>query len=163
MLVAGIDIKQDTLQGHVLVKSCIGLLRPSSGGQTQELGKDQQAVMQSLLSIGSSLLLHVVDSVGLLILVFLCQCLLEGGLLGSEACPVLLVDLLVLGDLLLDLGELGLELGLLETLGSLVGVDDLEPDELVKRLVLVLGDYGVGSGGVGLGNGLVVGTAATLK
>ena len=112
--------------------------------------------MQSLLSIGSSLLLHVVDSLGLLILVFLCQCLLEGGLLGSEACPVLLVDLLVLGDLLLDLGELGLELGLLETLGSLIGVDDLEADELVKGLVLVLGDYGVGSGGVGLGNGSVV-------
>ena len=156
MLVAGIDVKQDTLQGHVLVESCIGLLLPSGGGQAQELGKDQQAVMQSLLSIGSSLLLHVVDSLGLLILVFLCQRLLKGGLLGSEACPVLLVDLLVLGDLLLDLGELGLELGLLETLGSLIGVDDLEADELVKGLVLVLGDYGVGSGGVGLGNGSVV-------
>ena len=107
--------------------------------------------MQVLLGIGGGLLLYLVDSLGLLIFVLLCQRLLEGGLLGGETCPVILVDLLVLGELFLDLGKLSLELGLLETLGSLVGVDHLELDELVKGLVLVLGDDGVGPGGVGLG------------
>ena len=59
MLVAGIDVQQDTLQGHVLVKSRIGFIRPSGGGQTQELGQDQKTVVQGLLGIGVGLLILV--------------------------------------------------------------------------------------------------------
>jgi len=42
-----------------------------------------------------------------------------------------MVDLLVLGELLLQLGELGLQGRLLEMLRLLVGIDDLERDELI--------------------------------
>jgi hypothetical protein len=43
-----------------------------------------------------------------------------------------------LRQLLLELSELGLQSGLLEDLGLLVGVDDLGGNQLIERLVSVL-------------------------
>ena len=53
-------------------------------------------------------------------------------------------------ELLLELGELGLEAGLLEDLCLLVGIDDLGCNKLVEVLVRVAGDQRIGLGRIGL-------------
>jgi hypothetical protein len=56
----------------------------------------------------------------------------------------------VLGELLLELEQLGLQGRLLEVGGLLVGVDDLGENKVIERLVVMLGDDGIDLGGVGL-------------
>lgn len=68
----------------------------------------------------------------------LVQRLLPLRLVGRGLCSVLIVDLLVLDELLLKLGELGFQRGLLEDLSLLVGVENLGSDKLIDRLARVL-------------------------
>lgn len=96
------------------------------------------------------LLLELCNSVGLVLLVLSGQGLLKAGEVGRATRPVLLVELEVLGELLLETAELGLELGLLETLRLLVIVDDLGLDELVEGLALVRVYQGIGLGSIDL-------------
>lgn len=101
------------------------------GSKSQELRQHQQVVVQRL----AGLLLGLSNSISLGLL----EALLPLDLVGGGACPVLLIDLLVLRELLLELSELGLQSGLLEDLGLLVGVDDLGGNQFIERLVSVLG------------------------
>lgn len=94
--------------------------------------------MLDLLNIGGGLGSDSNQSVGLLLLQPLSELLLELGLVSGTTRSVLLVHLLVLGKLLLELRELGLELGLLVDLALLVGVDDLGSNKLLKSFALVL-------------------------
>jgi hypothetical protein len=99
--------------------------------------------MLDLLNIGGGLGSDSNQCVGLLLLQPLSKLLLELGLVSGTTRSVLLVHLLVLGKLLLELRELGLELGLLVDLALLVGVDDLGSNKLLKSFALVLA-YQVG-------------------
>jgi hypothetical protein len=150
VLVARVDVQQDTLQSHVLVQGGISVLGSTGSGQAQELGQDQKAVMLDLLDVGGSLFGGGDQGIGLLLLELLGKLLLQLGLVGGTTRAVLVVNLFVLGERLLELGELGLELGLLHGLLLLVRVDDLGSDELVEGLALVLLDDDKGLGAVGL-------------
>lgn len=143
-------MEQHTLESQVLIKLGIELLGPARGSQAQKLRQDEKAIMERLLGTGLGLLLELANSFSLLLLVLLGQSLLELRLLGCGARSILQIDLLVLRQLLLKLGELCLEGRLLQYLGLLVGVDDLLSDKLVQVLALVLGDETIGLGGVGL-------------
>lgn len=151
-LIARVNVQQDALQSHVLVGSGIGILGPSSGGQSQELSQDQQTVVLYFLGIGGSFLGRGYEGIGLFLLQSLRQVLLNLGLVRCTLRSVLGFYLLVLGELLLHLSELRLELGFLEDLGLLIGVDDLGSYELLQGLFLVLLDQCVGLGNIGLGN-----------
>jgi len=74
---------------------------------------------------------------------------------------VFLVDLLVDGQLLLVLVQLGLEAGLLEICRLLVGVDDLGSYELVERLSLMLRNNVIDLGGIGLEQQLALAESGT--
>lgn len=128
----------------VLVLGRLGGFRPSVGGETQELRQDQKTVVQRLLRILLSLLLDLSNSIGLVLLV----CLLDIRLDRSNLGTVLSIDLLVLGQLLLQSCNLGLEGVQVVDLLLLVGIDDLELDELLGgfafRLVLVDQSLGLG-------------------
>lgn len=114
------------------------------GSETEELGEDQQAIVQRLLRIRLRLFLDLSNSVGLVLLV----CLLDVGLDRSNLGTVLSIDLLVLGQLLLQPCNLSLEGVQVVDLLLLVGIDDLELDELLGgfafRLVLVDQSLGLG-------------------
>lgn len=60
------------------------------------------------------------------------------------------MDLLVLGQLLLELGDLGLQSRLLQDLGFLVRIDDLGGNKLVEGLSSMLAQEGIGLGGMSL-------------
>lgn len=62
----------------------------------------------------------------------------QGSLLANQALLVMRGELLVLGDLFLDLCDLGLESGFLQGLGFLVGVDFLFGNELIEGFAGVL-------------------------
>ena len=118
------------------------------GSETQELGQDQQTIVQRLLRIHLSLFLHLSNSVGLLLL----GCLLDVRLDRSDLGTVLSIDLLVLGQLLFQSRNLGLERVQVVDLLLLVGIDDLQLDELLGGLAfgLVLVDQSLGLGRVAL-------------
>jgi len=149
-LVARVNVQQDTLQGHVLVGSGISIFGTSGGGQSQELSQDQQTVVLNLLNIGRSFLGGGYEGIGLFLLQSLRQVLLHLGLVRCALRSVLGFYLLVLGELLLHLSELRLELGFLEDLGLLIGIDDFSSDKFLKGLVLVLLDQYMGLGDVRL-------------
>lgn len=73
--------------------------------------------------------------------------LLQGGLLVSQALLVLGGELLVVADLLLDLGQSSLQRRFLLCLSLLVVVDYLDCDEIIEGLARVFGDDGVDLGG----------------
>ena len=122
------------------------------GSETQELGKDQQTIVQRFLRIDLGLFLDLSNSVGLVLLV----CLLDVGLDRSNLGTVLSIDLLVLGQLLLQPCNLGLEGVQVVDLLLLVGIDDLELDELLGGLAfgLVLVDQSLGLGRITLNGGM---------
>lgn len=132
----------------VLVLGGLGGFRPSVGGQTQELGQDQKTVVQRLLRILLSLLLDLSNSIGLVLLVCLLDIRLDRGNLGT----VLSINLLVLGQLLLQSCHFGLERVQVVDLLLLVGIDDLELDELLGGFAfgLVLVDQSLGLGSIAL-------------
>jgi hypothetical protein len=78
------------------------------------------------------------QSVSLLLFQSLCELLLEFGLVSRATRSVVFINLLVLGKLLFELGELGLELWFLKGLALLVGIDDPGCNELIGSLALVL-------------------------
>lgn len=122
------------------------------GGETQELGQDQETVVQRLLRILLSLFLDLSNSVGLVLLV----CLLDVRLDRSNLGTVLSIDLFVLGQLLLQSRNLGLERVQVVDLLLLVGIDDLELDELLGGFSfgLVLVDQSLGLGRITLNGGM---------
>lgn len=122
------------------------------GGETQELGQDQKTVMQRLLRILLSLFLDLSNSVGLVLFV----CLLDVRLDRSNLGTVFSVDLLVLGQLLLQPCNLSLEGDQVVNLLLLVGIDDLELDELLGGFAfgLVLVDQSLGLGRITLNGGM---------
>lgn len=101
----------------------------------------------SSLGIFFGLLRELSDEIGLLLL----ELLRQGLCLIRKTSPVLLVDLLVLRQLLLELGELGLQHGLLLVSRLLVGINDLKCHKFVERLAAVLGYDVVDSGSICLG------------
>lgn len=122
------------------------------GGETQELGQDQETVVQRLLRILLSLFLDLSNSVGLVLLV----CLLDVRLDRSNLGTVFSIDLFVLGQLLLQSRNLGLERVQVVDLLLLVGIDDLELDELLGGFAfgLVLVDQSLGLGRITLKGGM---------
>lgn len=142
ILIARVNGKQDALDSLALVGlGILGLLSTVSG-QTQELRQNEkvgvQGAFNASLDLIDCLLLGLLERLGPFCLV------------GSRSCLVLLVDLLELSQLLLILGQRSLEGGLLQNLGSLVIVEDLLRDELVKSLASVLAEQGIRLGSVGL-------------
>lgn len=107
--------------------------------------------MHGALGVGVSLVLDLAHGVGLFLLEPLHEILLQLLLLGLQARAVIGVDLLVLGYLLLELGELGLQGRFLENLGLLVVVEDARGDELVEGLSGMLLEEGIRLGSVDLG------------
>jgi hypothetical protein len=105
-----------------------------------------------LLGVRLGLLLNLGDGLGLLLLKLLRQGFLNPGSLHGHSDSVFLVDLLVLGQAVLQLGKLGLQGGFLEKLGFLVGIDDLGGNEIVEAFARVLGSEGIGFGSVRLRN-----------
>lgn len=148
VLVARIDVQEDALECHVLVRRRIRILGTAGGRKAEELREDEEVVVEGNSGVRLGLLRELSDRIGL----FLGELVRQGLLLLLEPHTELLVDLLVLRELLLELEQLGLEGGLLEVRGLLVGVDDLGRHELVERLAPILGDDGVDLGGVGLKN-----------
>lgn len=143
-------MQKDALQSNVLVLLGVGLVLAAGGGQAQELREHEQAAVKGLLRFGGSLGLGGRDGVGLVLGVLVCQALLQLRLVGRGAQAVVAVHLLILAQLLLEAGQLGEQGGLLQVLRLLVGIEDLEADELVEGLVGVLGDQRVGFGGMSL-------------
>lgn len=154
-LISRINAQQHSLQSQVLVLLRISCLGTSVSGKSQELRQHQETIMQRVLRLLLRLVLNLGDGIRLLFLVFVRQSLLHLGLDRVGLCAVLVVDLLVLGQLLLQLGALGKQSILVKNLFLLVGVDDLGSNQLVEALVLVLGDQRVGLGSIGLG-GMIV-------
>lgn len=139
-------MKQDTLQSLALVRRALGILSTASRSEAKELRECEELGAEGCVGIRLGLLGELGNRIGLLLLKLLRQSLL----LLRQADLVFLIGLLVLSELLLELEELGLQRGLLEVGGLLVGIDDLEGHELVEGLAAVLGDDVVDLGGVGL-------------
>lgn len=136
VVITRVDVEQNTLEGLVLVLVAVAVLGATCGSKTQELGKDEELSLEGRLGLGSGLVLGLGNQLGLLLLVLVRQGLLK----LSEAGAVVLLELLGLSQLLFELGELALESWLLLNRGLLVGVDDLERDELLEALVGMLGN-----------------------
>jgi hypothetical protein len=68
-----------------------------------------------------------------------------------------------LGELLLELAELGLEGGLLQNLGFLIGIDDSVGNKFVKRFSGMLLEQGIRLGSVGLGGKMLIDLCSGLK
>jgi hypothetical protein len=139
-------VEQDTLESHILVRGAVRILDAAGGRKAEELGENEEVVVERGVGVRLGLLCKLGDSIRLLLLQLLRQSLL----LLSQADPVFLVDLPVLGELLLELEQLRLQGRLLEVGGLLVGVDDLGENKVIERLVVMLGDDGIDLGGVGL-------------
>lgn len=136
VVITRVDVEQNTLEGLVLVLVAVAVLGATRGSKTQELGKDEELSLEGRLGLGSGLVLGLGNQLGLLLLVLVRQGLLK----LSEAGAVVLLELLGLSQLLFELGELALESWLLLNRGLLVGIDDLERDELLEALVGMLGN-----------------------
>ena len=155
MLITPVDCQEHTLERQVLVQRGVGLLSTARSRKAEELRQGQEVLTHGPLSNGIGLLLDLLHGVGLLLLKPLNDIFLEPLLLGVQASAVVGVDLLVLGELLLHLGDLGLQAGLLEDLGLLVGVDNAVGDELVEGLSGMFGEERIRSGGVDL-RGIII-------
>ena len=141
-------MEQDALESHALVRAAVGILGTAGRGKTKELGENQEVAAEGGDRIRLGLLCDLGNGIRLLLLEFRRQSLL----LLCETSPRFLIDLLVLGELLLELEQLGLQRGLLQVGGLLVGIDDLGGHEVVEGPGAVLGNEGVNLGRVGLGN-----------
>lgn len=146
VLVARVDVEQNAFKSHILVGSAVGILSATGGGKAEELGKVEQAVVELLVGISLGLLFEFSLELSLL----LGKLLVERLLLLGQADLVVSIELLDESKLLVKLEELGLEGRLLEVGGLLVGVDDLESNQVFERLVAVLGYQMVDLGGIGL-------------
>lgn len=157
ILVARVDVEQDTFESHILVGSAVGILSATGRGKAEELREVEQAVVELLVGIGLGLLLELGNKVGL----FLGKLIGEGLLLLGQADLVLSIKLSEESKLLVKLEELGLQGGLLEVCGLLVGIDDLERHQVVKGLGAVLSYQVVDLGSIGLdwGNTMSVSSA----
>lgn len=146
VVITRVDVEQNTLEGLVLVLVAVAVLGATRGSKTQELGKDEELFLEGRLGLGSGLVLGLGNQLGLLLLVLVRQGLLK----LSEAGAVVLFELLGLSQLLFELGELALEGWLLLNRGLLVGIDDLERDELLEALVGMLGNLFLNLDKIGL-------------
>lgn len=146
VVITRVDVEQNTLEGLVLVLVAVAVLGATRGSKTQELGKDEELFLEGRLGLGSGLVLGLGNQLGLLLLVLVRQGLLK----LSEAGAVVLLELLGLSQLLFELGELALEGWLLLNRGLLVGIDDLERDELLEALVGMLGNLFLNLDKIGL-------------
>lgn len=146
VVITRVDVEQNTLEGLVLVLVAVAVLGATRGSKTQELGKDEELFLEGRFGLGSGLVLSLGNQLGLLLLVLVRQGLLK----LSEAGAVVLLELLGLSQLLFELGELALEGWLLLNRGLLVGIDDLERDELLEALVGMLGNLFLNLDKIGL-------------
>ena len=145
-------MKKDALESHALVGGAVGILGTAGRRKAKELRENEEVVAEGLVGIRLGLLCELGNRVRLLLL----ELIRQGLLLLGEPSPVFLVDLLVLGELLLELEQLGLQRRLLQVGGLLVGIDDLGSHKVIERLGAVLGDDGVDLGGIGLEDKLSV-------
>lgn len=155
-VVTVVDLEENTLDGQVCVLGGVLGSDAAVSSQAEELGEDQEAILQGLLLISVGLDLQLGQGIGLLLLVLVGQLLLGVGLGRGKGVAPLFVELEDLGELLLGAGEFGLEGGFVLDLSLLVGVDDLSSKELLGGLVTVLADDGLGLGGVQLGGRVLV-------
>lgn len=145
-LVTTINTEQNALCSQVSILSRELSLLAAVGGEAKELGQDEEAVLQCLLSLSFGLALGCSYGLRQLFLVLLSQGLLELLLGFVQSRTPLFVQLQDLSKVLLVSGELGLEGGFVVDLSLLVGIDDLGSNELGYGLVLVLGNQGLGLG-----------------
>lgn len=143
ILIARVNGKKNALDSLALVRLGILRLLSTVGRQTQELRQNEKVGVQGAFNAG----LDLIDC----LLLGLLERLGPFRLVGRRSCLVLLVDLQELSELLLVLGQCGLEGGLLQDLGSLVIVENLLRNELVEGLASVLAEQGIRLAGVGLG------------
>jgi hypothetical protein len=149
-LIPPIHSHQDPLQRHVLVQRRVSILGTARSSKPKELRDSKEALPQLPLRASLARLPDLPQGLRLVLLKRRREVLLEALLLRLQTGLVVGVDLPELAELLLELGELGLQGGLLQDLGLLVGVDDAGGDELVEGLFRVLAEKGVGFGSVEL-------------
>jgi hypothetical protein len=137
-----VDLEENALEGTAFTGGLIARLSHNGGGAEESAQRKQPVTELLLAGLGS-----LSDNLFPERVQFLLVRLLHRRLLVGQSVFVVLSELFEVGDLLLDLGDIGLEGGLLQRLGFLVGVDLLVGDELVQRLSGVLGQDGVDFGG----------------
>lgn len=140
LLAPTVDLVQDPLKG--LGFSVDHLVASHRGGTTQELGHgvelSAQCFLRGLGSIGDSV---CTDSFQ-----FLLAILGQVRFLSRQTLLILGSKLLVDGDLFFDLSSGLLKGSLSLVLGLLVTVDLLIRDQLIERLIFVLGEDGIDLG-----------------
>jgi hypothetical protein len=108
----------------------------------QKLGQGEQLLAQNARRGLSS----ISNRIGTHCLQLLLVSLLQSGLLALQTRLVLDSKLLVVADLLLNLGNRCLERRLLQGLSLLVGIDLLLGNKVVQGFAFVLGDDGIDLG-----------------
>jgi hypothetical protein len=136
LIVTSVDEQQSTLECLGLVR--VGLLfnHTLGSGSSEELAEGAQLLAKGSIELFLELVLEV--SLQLLNLALVGRSQVR--VLSGHARLVVGIDLLVLGNLFFQLGERGLETGLLRGLSLLVGVDLAGSEEFVQRLARVLGE-----------------------
>lgn len=150
IVMPAVDAQKNTLDGAVLVQIGVDVLSTASSGDAQELGHDEQAVAERLGVLRAERLLQTLGGVGLDLVELFGVFLLHLSLLGLVFGAQLVVHLLHLGEVLLELIDLGNQARLFLDLSLLVAIDQLGGEKFVERLVGVAADDGFGLGSVGL-------------
>ena len=150
---ASVDLGEDTFEGTTLSRSLVLTTMSSDGSSAQEPAHAQQLLSDILLLYFRCLLCGCRCCSGSLLpqSLHLLVRLLELRLLDGQTLFVECRKLLVVRNLLLQLRNGGLKNRFLQCLCLLILVDLLLRNELVERLVGVVGDDGVHFGGSVLG------------